>query len=82
MVTRAAKLCGMDTAMDAASVRDVLAQFSDYVKTAEWAREGLAFCYQEGILDDSALEIQGTVAIKRCEIAQMIFNLLGSAELL
>lgn len=82
MVTRAAKLCGMDTAMDTASVRDILAQFSDYMKTAAWAREGLAFCYQEGILDDSALEIQGTVAIRRCEIAQMIFNLLGSAELL
>lgn len=82
MVARAAKLCGMDTALDAGTIRDILAQFTDYVKTAEWAREGLAFCYQEGILDSSVLEIQGSTAITRCEIAQMIFNLLGSAELL
>ena len=82
MVARAAKLCGMDTDLDGGAVRDVLAQFGDYVKTAEWARPGLAFCYSEGILDDAALEIQGSVAIKRCEIAQMLYNLLGSANLL
>ncbi len=50
--------------------------------TSEWAREGLAFCYQEDILDQSALEIRPTAAIKRCEIAQMLFNLLGSVNLL
>lgn len=82
MVARAAKLCGMDTSLNAGTIRDILAQFTDYVKTAEWAREGLAFCYQEGILDSSVLEIQGSTAITRCEIAQMIFNLLGRAELL
>lgn len=82
MVARAAKLCGMDTALDNAAVRDVLAQFSDYVKSAEWARQGLAFCYREGILDDSALNIHATEAMTRCEIAQMLFNLLGSAKLL
>lgn len=62
--------------------RDVLAQFTDYVTTPEWAREGLAFCYQEGILDDSAMEIQGKTEILRCEIAQMLYNLLSSAKLL
>ncbi len=82
MVARAAKLCGMDTEMDTMAVRDVLAQFTDYVTTAQWAREGLAFCYQEGILDDSALEIQPKTAILRYEIAQMLYNLLGSAQLL
>ncbi len=82
MVARAAKLCGMDTGLDTGAVRDVLAQFSDYVTTAEWAREGLAFCYQEGILDAAALEINATAAITRGEIAQMLFNLLGAANLL
>ncbi len=82
MVARAAKLCGMDTAMEAAEVRDVLAQFSDYVKSADWARAGLAFCYDSGILDDADLNINAGVAIKRCEIAQMLYNMLGSAELL
>lgn len=82
MVARAAKLCGMDTELDTAAVRDVLAQFTDYVTTPEWARAGLAFCYQEGILDDSAMEIQGKAEILRCEIAQMLYNLLSSAKLL
>ena len=82
MVARAAKLCGMDTALDTVTMRDVLAQFTDYVKTDDWARETLAFCYQAGILDDDALEIQPKAAIRRCEIAQMLFNMLGSAKLL
>ena len=82
MVARAAKLCGMDTAMDSAAVRDMLAQFGDYVTTAAWSREGLAFCYSAGILDQNELNIQPKVAIKRCEIAQMVFHLLGSAKLL
>lgn len=82
MVTRAAKLCGMDTELSTLTVRDVLAQFTDYVTAADWARVGLAFCYQEGILDDSPLEIQPKVAIRRCEIAQMLHNLLGTARLL
>ncbi|MCM1149004.1 MAG: S-layer homology domain-containing protein [Butyricicoccus sp.] len=82
MVARAARLCGMDTQLDTGAVRDVLAQFGDYVGTPEWARQGLAFCYQEGILDDSALNIRGDAVMKRGEIAQMLFNLLGSANLL
>ncbi|MBR5533975.1 MAG: S-layer homology domain-containing protein [Ruminiclostridium sp.] len=82
MVARAAKLCGMDTEMTPLVVRDVLAQFTDYVTAADWARAGLAFCYQEGILDDSALEIRPKAAIKRCEIAQMLYNLLDVAQLL
>lgn len=82
MVARAAKLCGMDTAMDTAAIRDMLAQFGDYVTTSEWTRESLAFCYNVGILDQSDLNIQPKVAIKRCEIAQMLFNLLGSANLI
>lgn len=82
MVARAAKLCGMDTELSSLAVRDVLAQFADYVTAADWARAGLAFCYQAGILDDSALEIRPKAAIHRCEIAQMLYNLLGTAQLL
>lgn len=82
MVVRAAELCGMDTQLNAAAVRDVLAQFSDYVRTADWARPSLAFCCQEEILDTSALDIRPTAAILRGEIAQMLFNLLGKANLL
>ena len=42
----------------------------------------LAFCYDQGILDDSALNIQPTVAIRRCEIAQMLYHMLSKANLL
>ena len=82
MVARAAKLCGMDTTMDKGAARDILAQFADYVTTDEWARESLAFCYSSGILDDSDLNILPKTAIKRCEIAQMLYNLLAKSKLL
>lgn len=82
MITRAAKLCGMDTVLDTGTVRDELAQFSDYVQTSSWARSSLAFCYQKGIFDASALNIKPNEAVKRSEIAQMLFNLLGAANLL
>jgi len=82
LVTRAAGLCGMETGMDPMAIRDTLAQFTDYVTTAQWARDGLAFCYANGLLDDAALEIHAEAAISRGEMAQMLYRLLGSAKLL
>ena len=82
MVARAAKLCGLDTAMDAAATKDMLAQFGDYRSVASWAKEPMAFCYSVNILDQSALKIEPTKAILRCEIAQMLYNMLTAAELI
>lgn len=82
MVARAAELCGMDTEMESGVIRDVLAQFGDYVKTAEWSREALAFCYNKNILDQTELDIRPDDNILRSEIAQMLFNMLGLANLL
>ncbi len=82
MVTRAAKLCGMDTEMDALSIRDSLAQFFDYVKASSWAQSSLAFCYNEKILDDSVMDIKPKEAVTRAEIASMLYNMLLSAKLL
>jgi hypothetical protein len=82
MVARAAKLCGMDTDMDTAAVRDVLAQFGDYVTSSSWALSSLAFCYNQGILDQSDLNIEPTAAITRGEVAQMLFNMLTKANLI
>ena len=82
MVARAAKLCGLDTTMDAVATRNMLAQFGDYRSAASWATESLAFCHSAGILDQSDLNIQPTKAILRCEIAQMIYNMLVVAELI
>lgn len=82
MVTRAALLCGMDTKMDTSFVRDVLAQFPDYIKVSEWSKSSLAFCYNEKILDDSVMEIKPKEVVTRAEIASMLYNTLTSANLL
>lgn len=82
MVTRAAKLCGMDTEMDSFSVRDNLAQFLDYVLSSDWSQSSLAFCYNEKILDDSVMDIKPKEAVTRAEIAYMLYNMLSLANLL
>lgn len=82
MVARAAKLAGMDTETDTAAARDILSQFTDYVTAADWARASMAFCYKEDILSQADLEILPKAAIKRCEIAEMLFRMLASAELI
>lgn len=82
MVARAAKLCGMDTELEGGVIRDILAQFGDYVKSADWARESLAFCYAENILNQEDLDIRSNDNVLRSEMAQMLFNMLGAANLL
>lgn len=82
MVARAAQLCGMDTELETYEILNALAQFGDYVTVGEWAREGLAFCYGEDILDQSDLNVEPNRAILRCEIAQMLYNMLAKAKLL
>lgn len=82
MVAKAAKLCGMNTEYNTMSTRDVLAQFPDYIKSSDWAMSSLAFCYDKEILDPSDMKILPKESIKRCEIAQMLFNMLGSSKLL
>ena len=82
MVARAAKLCGMDTKLETYEILNVLAQFGDYVTIDTWAREGMAFCYGEDILDQSDLDTEPKRPILRGEVAQMIYNMLGKAKLL
>ena len=82
MTARAAKLCGMDTAMDSVEIRNMLAQFGDYVTVADWAQQAMAFCYREDILDRNDLNIEPFRKILRCEIAQMVYQMLDSAKLL
>lgn len=76
MVVRAAKVLGLDTA--AADTNAVLSRFSDAGTVASYAKEPLAYCYTSGILEGENA-IQPTKAILRCEIAQMVYNLLKIA---
>ena len=82
MVARAARLCGMDTELETYEILNVLAQFGDYKSIGAWAQESMAFCYGADIYDQSDLNTEPTRAILRCEIAQMLYNMLGSAKLL
>lgn len=82
MVQRAAKLCGMNTDMDALASRDVLAQFFDYVKSSDWSQSALAFCYNEGILSDDVMDIKPKEMVTRAEIASMLYNMLSLAKLM
>ncbi|SBW04870.1 conserved exported hypothetical protein [uncultured Eubacteriales bacterium] len=82
MAANAAKLCGMDITMDTGAVRDMLSQFPDYTASAAWAQPALAFCYREEILSQGDADIRPTEPVTRGEVAQMLFNLLDSANLL
>lgn len=82
MVARAAGLCGMDTEMDEYEILNMLAQFGDYIKVSQWARESTAFCYKEDILDRNDLDIEPLRTILRCEVAQMLYNMMETAKLL
>lgn len=82
MIQRAARLCGMDTEMDTLAARDVLAQFSDYVKVSDWAQASLAFCYDKGILSDDVMDIYPKESVTRAEIAAMLYNMLSLARLI
>ena len=82
MVARAAKLCGMDTNIEAFEVRNILAGFLDYVKASDWAVSSLAFCYNNKILPDDAMEIYPKEFVTRAEIAQMLYNTLLFSKLI
>jgi len=82
MVAHAARLAGMDTSMSEAEIRNSLAQFGDYRVVESWATGSIAFCYSEGLLDDTEFDIQPTRVVKRCEIAEMLYRVLDMALLL
>ena len=82
MTIRAAKLCGLETAMKSATVRDALCDFADYTSVADWAQSELAYCYQNGLLDASALNVEPGRKILRCEVAEMLYRMLMLAQLL
>ena len=82
LVSRLADKCGMTVAFSDTAIRNVLSQFGDYRSCGSWAQEGLAFCYANGILDDSVLNIAPAEAVSRTEAASMFYALLDAALLL
>ena len=82
MVARAAKLCGLDTSMSDAAATDELCVLSDYRTIASWAKESMAWCYQSGILDYGDFKAKPKTDILRGEIAEMLYRMLGLANLI
>ncbi|MDD3347208.1 S-layer homology domain-containing protein [Oscillibacter sp.] len=82
MTARAAKLCGMDTEVTDQQIQTALAPFADDAQIPAWSRPGVAFCYREGILDQTDGSVEPTRAILRGEVAQILYNLLGRSALL
>ena len=82
MVVNAAKLCGLDTAMTVSEAQNILSQFPDYTQSAAWARTFLGFCYDQDILSQEDMTMEPTKAVKRCEIAEMLYRMMDRAELL
>lgn len=82
MVSRGAKLCGMNTELSQEQILDVLSQFEDYKEVSNWAQASLAFCYEKEILSQDMLLIQPDAAVKRYEIAQMLYQMMECANLL
>ena len=82
LVSRLAEKCGMAVDYDDTAARNVLSQFGDYRTCGNWAKEGLAFCYANDILDDSVMDIQPTQAVTRAEAARMFYAMLDAALLL
>ncbi len=82
LMARLAKKCGLNTNYNDTACRNVLSQFGDYRSCAAWALSGLAFCYDQGILDDSVLNIQPNQPVTRGEAAAMFYALLDQALLL
>ena len=82
MLARGAKICGMDTEYDTLYARDILAVFFDYVKISDWALSSMAFGYDSKIFSDESDEIKPQESVTRAEIAQNLYNMLYSANLM
>ena len=82
MTIRAAKLCGLDTAMSEAEQNDVLCDYMDYRQIASWAKESMAYCYWNEILNTDDLNAEPKREILRCEVAEMLYRMLVLANLI
>ena len=82
MTVRAAKLCGLDTEIPESGINDILCDYMDYRTIASWATKAMAFCYANGILDTSDMNAEPAREILRGEVAEMLYRMLVSANLI
>ncbi len=74
MMTRYAKLIGLDTAADAST----LDSFTDADQTGDWAVDGTAWCVKVGILQGKGNSIlDPSASVSRAEVAMMLDRFLA-----
>lgn len=82
MVARLAGIAGISVEVNENEAQNVLAVFDDYRTLSSWAVASAAVCVNEGIIDDSAMEIKPKEYVLRAEIAGMLFRVMERAELI
>ncbi len=82
MISRAAKLCGLENTLSAKDESFVLSAFSDGDNVSDWAKSSVAFCAKAGIFVPEGKKINPSESIKRAEIADVIYKLLKGAKLI
>lgn len=81
MISRVARLCGMNTYVDEKETKQILSHYSDFANASDSAFEALAFCCENGIIDNNSSRLNPKKALTRGEVATMIYNMLGKADL-
>ena len=56
-----------------------LKKYPDAASVADYAKDAVAFCAEQAILESDRTELRPGEAICRCEVAQMVWNLLKAA---
>ena len=80
MTARAASLCGISTALEHPDT--ALLAYSDASRVSSWAKPSMAYCAASGLWGQDASALTPARQITRGEIAQMLYGLLLSANLL
>ena len=80
MTARAAALCGIDTALD--RLDTPLSAYRDASRVSSWAKASVAYCVSSGLWASGEAALTPSRQISRGEIAQMLYGLLLSANLL
>ncbi len=78
MVARAAALAGVDIKTE--DVNKILSAFEDGGEIPQWAREGAAFCIETEICTRADSKFSSDEAVKRSEMADMIWKMINIAE--
>ena len=77
MLARASKTLGLSG--EAKDADAALKAYPDAQAASSYAKDALAFCAEHAILEADRTDLRPGEAICRCEVAQMVWNLLAAA---